>query len=442
MATRRMLCLSGLAGAFCLLIASQISFADSHVRIVRLSEIEGSVQIDRNTGQGFEKAIMNMPITEGMRIRTNSGRAEVEFENGSVLRLADDSSVQFDKLTRGDDGQMINDVRVNDGTVYVNYKHKAADGFRLEYAKDSLNLDRDVHFRLSVFPEKAQISVLKGELDVPENGLTAKLKKNETLNVNFNDQAQAAVAKGISSLPADYWDEQRSAYDSQYQDQYAKNKYPYQYGFSDLNYYGTFFNAPGYGMLWQPFGVTSAWNPFGDGAWAFYPGFGYMWVSGYPWGWTPYRYGNWLYTPSYGWAWQPGMASGWTTVNAYPTVVNAPQSWHHPAPPVSTALNSNSTVLVGNVGNPAMIHTWNRVAAYQQPNVAMTSGTAHVVPTYRQAMQRAEIVHGSSPTTQAAPSAQRGTTNPASKPSAGMDSAPASTMHTGSSGSVHTGYHH
>src|SRR5947208_13442452 len=57
------------------------AFADSQVRIVRLSQVGGDVQADRNTGQGFEKAFLNMPVTQGMKLRTNrDGRAEIEFK--------------------------------------------------------------------------------------------------------------------------------------------------------------------------------------------------------------------------------------------------------------------------------------------------------------------------------------------------------------------------
>jgi len=64
------------------------SFADSQVRIVRLSDVEGDVQIDRNTGQGYEKAFLNLPITQGAKLRAKSdGRAEVEFEDGTTVRI-------------------------------------------------------------------------------------------------------------------------------------------------------------------------------------------------------------------------------------------------------------------------------------------------------------------------------------------------------------------
>jgi hypothetical protein len=40
---------------------------DSQARIVRLSDVQGSVQIDKNTGMGFENAFLNLPITQGRR---------------------------------------------------------------------------------------------------------------------------------------------------------------------------------------------------------------------------------------------------------------------------------------------------------------------------------------------------------------------------------------
>ena len=74
------------------------AMADSQARIVRLSDVQGSVQINKNTGLGFEKAFVNLPITEGAQLRTGStGRAEIEFEDGSSIRLAPNTSVDFTK---------------------------------------------------------------------------------------------------------------------------------------------------------------------------------------------------------------------------------------------------------------------------------------------------------------------------------------------------------
>ena len=66
----------------CLLFLLPLAWADSHVRIVRVSSLNGDVQVDRADGQGFDKAILNMPIVYGSRAWTrNDGQAEIEFED-------------------------------------------------------------------------------------------------------------------------------------------------------------------------------------------------------------------------------------------------------------------------------------------------------------------------------------------------------------------------
>jgi len=81
------------------------AFADSQVRVVRLSEVQGDVKIDRNLGQGYEKAFLNLPITQGVKLQTkNDGRAEVEFEDGSTLRITPDTVIEFPQLFLHDSG--------------------------------------------------------------------------------------------------------------------------------------------------------------------------------------------------------------------------------------------------------------------------------------------------------------------------------------------------
>ena len=109
---------------------------------------------------------------------------------------------------------------------------------------------------------------------------------------------------------------------------------------SDLNYYGSFTTLNGYGSVWQPYFVGANWSPFQDGGWAFYPGAGYMWVSGYPWGWMPFNYGNWSFASGFGWFWQPGY---WNSSYGIPQVVNAPVTAKVPTAPA----RGRQTVMVG-----------------------------------------------------------------------------------------------
>src|SRR6202521_2307502 len=80
--------------------------ADSQARIVRLSDVQGGVQIDKNSGLGFENAFLNLPITQGTQLRTGEkGRAEIEFEDGSSLRLTPNTTVEFSTLGSNEAGK-------------------------------------------------------------------------------------------------------------------------------------------------------------------------------------------------------------------------------------------------------------------------------------------------------------------------------------------------
>src|ERR1700739_3208969 len=88
--------------------AAALDSKDTNIRIVRLSYVNGDVQHDRRQGQGYEQAILNMPIVQGSRLwtRGDDALAEVEFEDGSSLRLTPGSSVEFQEfLLRGSGGK-------------------------------------------------------------------------------------------------------------------------------------------------------------------------------------------------------------------------------------------------------------------------------------------------------------------------------------------------
>jgi hypothetical protein len=347
--------------------------------------------MDRAAGDKFSKAFINLPVIEGSRVRTGGdGRAEVEFEDGSTLRLTPGTEVDFARLTLGDDGNKLNTVVLVTGTVYANVHAKKThdkngDQFVVNFARESVAVPEGAHFRLELDgANKATLAVFKGkcsatlpsaQFDVSEkhsatikfannspsiDAATDDASKQDLPNGNTvkSEEAKASndandtfvVAKNYKSEPADAWDREQSEYHDRNAStaSSARLSSPYSYGMSDLNYYGNFMNVPGYGNVWQPYLAGANWSPFQDGGWAFYPGAGYMWVSGYPWGWMPYRYGNWIFAPGFGWAWQPGS---WNSYYTMPTVVNAPVATKLPSPPTT----GHQTVMVGRglATNPA-----------------------------------------------------------------------------------------
>jgi len=334
--------------ATCLVVPAS---AESKARIVRLSDVQGTVQIDRAAGEGFEKAFLNLPVIEGSRLKTGAdGRAEVEFEDGSALRIVPNSEIEFTRLSLGDDGEKLNTVQLNTGVAYVNVRYKNGEQFTLNFGHESVTVAEAAHFRVDLTPNAdATLAVFKGKVrgNGPSGQFEVAEKHSATFDLANNDSF--ALAKNYEQDPYDSWDRQQT----EYHDQYATNKTydmssPYGYGVSDLNYYGNYINVPGYGWGWQPFLSGVGWSPFQDGAWAWYPGFGYMWVSGYPWGWMPYRYGNWIYDPGFGWFWAPGYWNTWTPI---PPVVHPPVRTPIPTPPV----RGRQLVIVGRglTANPA-----------------------------------------------------------------------------------------
>jgi hypothetical protein len=327
--------------------------ADSQARIVRLSDVQGTVQIDKNSGLGFENAFVNLPVTQGTQLRTReNGRAEIEFEDGSTLRVTPNTTVEFSTLGLSDAGKRVSVIDLVEGRAYVNWLGKSGDEFTLNFSQEKVVLTQAAHFRVASSSSAAEVASFKSDLEVTAPSGTVKVDKKKMVSFDVSDNDKSTVAKNFEEDPYDQWDKESV----EYHEQYSKNdSTPYGYGYSDLGYYGGYSNLPGYGTLWQPYFAGAGWNPFMDGAWAWYPGMGYMWASAYPWGWMPYYYGNWMFVPGYGWGWQPGGWNSWRGGIHY--VGAAVAGFHTPVAPAGTV----TTVAVGKGGpvvtNAAPLHS-------------------------------------------------------------------------------------
>ncbi|HLY42663.1 MAG TPA: FecR family protein [Terracidiphilus sp.] len=323
----------------------------SKIRIVRLSENRGSVQMDRNIGRGFEPAVTNMPIVEGSSLRTDAGTAEVEFEDNSSLRLATNTAVEFPQLSRASTGTA-SSIRLLKGTVYMSLLKSKGNEFNIQFGKQTIELQPASHVRVQMDADEAMLAVLDGSVRVDGPAGSQEISRKETATFHLADQQAPTVAKNVEQSPFDAWDKQSVEYHSRVASMSAFNSSssPYAYGMNDLAYYGTFMDAGGCGggMMWRPYFVSASWDPYSNGVYAWYPGAGYSWVSPYPWGWMPYHYGSWSFCPGMGWGWLPGGT--WTGLpntgimmtrmgsapgHIQPAPVNPPK----PGEPTLTAVN-------------------------------------------------------------------------------------------------------
>jgi hypothetical protein len=328
---------------------------DSHVRIVRLSDVKGMLSLDRNTGNGFEGTMANMPIVQGQKLRTADGYAEVEFEDNSTLRVAPNSLVEFPLLALRSSGTKASTIQVVRGMVYVNLQSTKDNEFLLLAEGEKMTVSPSTHMRMAVEDGKTVVSVFNGSVEVQHGAETTLVTKKESLTVGGD---QVAVTKKIEEEPYDVWDKDANDYHARYSQANAYAGSGYTYGLSDLNYYGNFVNAGAFGSFWQPYLVGNGWNPYCNGVWALYPGAGYSWVSPYPWGWLPYHSGTWSFYPGYGWGWQPGgtwnglnnvASSGPTAVTQSVTSVHSPlraTSPQVPAVGAGSLVVANTTPMV------------------------------------------------------------------------------------------------
>ncbi|PYY15769.1 MAG: hypothetical protein DMG60_16810 [Acidobacteria bacterium] len=351
---------------FLLLILAAPLMADSHARIVRLSYVDGDVELDKGDGRGFNTAYMNMPISHGWKLWARDGQAEAEFEDGSSIRLTPDTLIVFSDLSLDSTGGRNTSVELQQGTAYFDIRHRDQDGFHLVAGRDRIELSKTVHFRLSDDKHQVELAVLSGEVQVSNGSATeVAVRKGETIRLDDDDPGRYYLAKSVDVENYDTWDSERVKNHDEAVSSTALTgtNNSLVYGLSDLSSYGDYFFVPGYGNMWRPASVPLAWDPFADGYWLSYPGSGYVFVSSYPWGWAPYRYGSWQFVNGRGWCWAPG--NHWNSWHTVPPVHNRPPNFHHPevphqGPPVIAVNNGIPTPVPHRavLDNDAFEHRW------------------------------------------------------------------------------------
>jgi len=325
--------LRALAFSFLVLLVAVPAIADSHARIVRLSYIDGDIEIDKAEGRGFTTAYLNMPIAYQQKVWARDGEAEVEFEDGSSIRLTPDTIVAFTDLSLGSDGRKTTQVTLQQGTAYFDIRHHDADSFEVDFGQARAQLNKSARFRVDAEKGSFELATIKGEVQVSSGSADeVAVKTGETIRLDSDDPDRYYLSKGIDAETYDGWDNERVSSHDQAVSAAADSGYNGMvYGISDLAAYGNYFYVPGYGYMWRPNSMALGWDPFDNGYWISYPNYGYTFVSAYPWGWAPYRYGSWQFVNGYGWCWAPG--ANWSTWNTAPVYVSGPPHFRPPERP-------------------------------------------------------------------------------------------------------------
>lgn len=303
-----------------LLFIPQLSQADDDAsqptRAARLTYVQGSVTVTQPGQAEPVPAQVNLPLLSGVLLTTaDDGQAEVEFEDGSVVRLTPNSAVDLESLRADPDGVAISHLRLVHGVAFLELRSTISYQYTFSAGDDELQPTENSTVRVDFDAPPPVFSVLAGSIrvDGPE-GLKADVRTGENLRPDADDPGQYHRNLGIVEDSWNQWNQDMDGTAAQQAENATsvRNDYAGQqgYGWSDLDANGTWYDTDS-GPVWQPYAADdSAFDPYGNGTWVGYANVGYVWASAYPWGWTPYRCGNWSYYHDFGWGWSPASGCG------------------------------------------------------------------------------------------------------------------------------------
>jgi hypothetical protein len=305
------------AGALCLAPALRADTTQGGGRAARLSYVDGHVRITQGNQVLAEQANANAPLFEGMQITTvDDGRAEIQFEDGSVARLSPDTSLTLTVLRgQGENGDA--EMTLNGGMAY----------FELEGGNESGQMS--IHFgdatatgsgftvlRVKMDTPPGEVAVFSGNahLDGANGVLSMDMHGGESVALIAGDLSRSVVSESIEPDSWDAWNSDRDqalTAEAGAETGAAGNvggEQSQNPAWSDLDANGNWYDVPGQGYVWSPYDASNpSWDPYGNGNWMFEPGYGYVWTSGYPWGYLPYQCGMWNFYDGFGWGWAPGF---------------------------------------------------------------------------------------------------------------------------------------
>lgn len=323
---------------------------------VRLSSVDGQVQLSMGGQLMTDHAVANVPVFEGTRIVTgDDGRAELQFDDGSIARIPPDSSLTVARLGADGAAQLV----LDSGMGYFELQGNQGGAFQVDFADSVVTAEGFTVMRIKLDQPPGELAVFSGNahLDEASGTVQVDVRGGESVALNATDPTLYNLAQSIDPDSWDAWNSDRdqalnaaAAAPTQATEGMPNSNNP---AWGDVNANGTWYNTPDQGYVWSPYEASDAgWDPYGDGYWVDQPNSGYIWVSGEPWGYLPYQCGVWNYYNAFGWAWAPGACQTWWGGGWGPNIGYAPPWYHRPVRPGPPRPRNPRTLQAGG-GKPA-----------------------------------------------------------------------------------------
>ena len=282
-----------------------------------LAFVDGSVTLERD-GR-LEPAETNLALMAGDRIRTQTGRVEIRFEDGSALYL--DESAQLDLLGDGlarlIEGQLR--LAITRATTSLEY--------RIDTPAASVWIHAAGEYRLDAYMSRERgpetdLMVIRGTAELENDHGRTTVRSGQHAVASIDAAPTRAYATNSAAWDEfDRWTEdQRDVSVGTVSTRYLPDNV--RYYSASFDQYGTWDYDATYGPIWYP-RVAPGWRPYSQGRWSFTGHFGWMWVGIDRWSWPTHHYGSWGISAG-GWYWIPGSrwAPAWVSWGGAPGYVS------------------------------------------------------------------------------------------------------------------------
>ncbi|HLY43362.1 MAG TPA: FecR family protein [Terracidiphilus sp.] len=345
-------------------------------RAVRLSYVDGQVQLSQGSTVLASRAAVNTPLLEGAQLSTGEdGRAEVQFEDGSVARISPNSSLTLAVLRQAGNGADTQIV-LNGGLGYFEIQGDTdADHNQIRFGDATVTTSGFSVIRVDMDDPPGEVSVFSGSAHIEgASNFAADLHGGESVKLNAADPAASALSEGIEPDSWDAWNSDRdqvlTSEQAERTQATASEPNSNNPAWSDLDANGNWYNVPGQGYVWSPYDASnSGWDPYGCGSWVYEPGYGYVWASCESWGYMPYESGYWDYYDGFGWGWCPGGSPWWGVGYWGFNVRRVPVHYHPPNRPRGGPVHPIAPIHPGGRFEPYPVLAVNRIhsGTYGEP---------------------------------------------------------------------------
>ena len=265
---------------------------------VRISFLEGDVQMRTTEAGDWFPAAINTPLDEGDELWVpEGGRIEFQLNSGTSVRLDQNSALQILTLDRTS-----SQFYLSEGHMYVDYNAPRGNVIQFDTPVSSLRVyDRSV-FRVDVPDQYTDVSVFRGWVDAEGRDGNTRVNAGRALTLGYGREGELAPVGRSDDWQN--WNTERDRRFASRGDSYRYLPEELRAYSSDLDDNGRWVQVPEYGYVWTLRAASADWAPYRTGRWMWRGG-DYVWISSEPWGWTPYHYGRWAFAPRIGWFWVP-----------------------------------------------------------------------------------------------------------------------------------------